>query len=90
MIQWKIGDPLTDEDRALLAPLIERARQTGLTPTVREIPTSPRIKSRFRLWKYAVMAANLPALTSPDQVRMRQEMYRLQRENEDKETEDLP
>lgn len=75
MIHWKLGDPLTDEDRELLAPLIEKARETGLTPTVREIPSSPRIKSRFRLWKYAVMAAELPALTAPDQVRQRQKMY---------------
>ena len=78
MTQWKPGDPLTEEDRKLLAPLIEKARETGLTPTVKEIPSSPRIKSRFRLWKFAVMAAELPALTAPEQVRMRQKMQAMQ------------
>lgn len=74
MNQWKPGDPLTAEDRELLAPLVEKARETGLTPTVKEIPSAPRIKRRFRLWKYAVLAAELPSLTAPDQVRMRQRL----------------
>ena len=75
MKQWNPGDPLTDSDRELLKPLIDRARETGMTPTVREIPTSTKIKSRFRIWKNAVMAAGLPALNSAEQTQLREKMY---------------
>lgn len=72
MVKWKIGDPVTQADLELLKPLIDMARETGMTPTTKEIESSAKIKSRFRLWKYAVMAAGLPSLNSPEQIRLRQ------------------
>ena len=72
MKQWKPGDPITENDLQLLQPLIDKAQETGLTPTTKEIPSSAKIKSRFRLWKYAVLAAGLPALNSAEQIQSRQ------------------
>lgn len=72
MVRWNPGDPLTDADIELLQPLIDKAQEIGMTPTTREIPTSAKIKSRFRLWKYAVMAAGLPSLNSTEQIQIRQ------------------
>ena len=72
MTKWKPDEPLSDADRELLRPLIEAAREIGMTPTTKEVPSSAKIKSRFRLWKYAVMAAGLPSLNSPEQVQLRQ------------------
>ena len=72
MTKWKPDEPLTEADRELLRPLIDKAREIGMTPTTREVPSSAKIKSRFRLWKYAVMAAGLPSLNSPEQVQIRQ------------------
>ena len=75
MKQWKPGDPLTDSDLELLQPLILSAQKTGLTPTTKEIPSASKIKSRFRLWKYAVAAAGLPSLNSAEQTQLRQSMH---------------
>ena len=72
MTKWKPDEPLTEADRELLRPLIDKAREIGMTPTTREVPSSAQIKSRFRLWKYAVMAAGLPSLNSSEQVQIRQ------------------
>ena len=36
--QWKPGQPLTAEDRAILAPLLARARELGRSPKVGEVP----------------------------------------------------
>ena len=35
---WKPGQPLTNEDRAILAPLLARARELGRSPKVGEVP----------------------------------------------------
>lgn len=69
------GEPLTESDYELLQPLLDRAAATGMTPTVREIPTAPKIKNRFHIWKNAVMAAGLQSLNTPEQTRLREEMY---------------
>lgn len=70
--QWKPGQPLSDEDRVILAPLIARARELGRSPKVGEVPEASRIKARFRIWKYALMAAGLPVMNDPEQVRTRE------------------
>lgn len=72
MKQWQPGQPLTPRDRALLRPLLDRARALGRTPEVSEIETSAAIKARFRIWKYAVLAVGLPAMNDPEQVRARE------------------
>ena len=72
MNQWTPGDPLDEKDNALLLPLKEKARELGRTPTVSEVPSSPQIKRRFRIWKNAVLAAGLPSLNSPEQAHLRQ------------------
>ena len=83
MKQWKPGDPLTDSDRELLQPLLDRARETGMTPTVKEIPSASKIKSRFRIWKNAVYAAGLQSLNSAEQTQLREEMYRRMRNEQE-------
>ena len=70
MQHWKPGDLLSDAERVLLQPMIEKSYELGRTPTVSEVADAARIKSRFRIWKNAVLAAGLPALNSPEQVRL--------------------
>ena len=72
MQHWKPGDLLSEADRVLLQPLIEKSYELGRTPTVSEVADAARIKSRFRIWKNAVLVAGLPALNSPEQVRLRE------------------
>lgn len=68
---WEEGMLLTDEDRAILRPLIEKAQELGYTPIRAEVPNNAKIKGRFRCWKDAVKAAGLPALNDPEQMKKR-------------------
>jgi hypothetical protein len=68
---WKPGDALTKADMDILAPLINRARMLGYTPTKAEVPGSVKIKRRFRTWGNAVKAAGLPWVNYPSQARLR-------------------
>ena len=68
---WKEGMELTREDRELLRPLLERAKELGYTPPRAQVPGSEKIKGRFRCWKDAVKAAGLPPLNDLEQVRKR-------------------
>ena len=68
---WLDGMPLTEADREILKPLIERAEELGYTPTKSEVLSSSKIKGRFRCWKDAVKAAGLPAVNDPEQVKKR-------------------
>ena len=72
MQHWKPGDLLSEAERVLLQPMIEKSYELGRTPTVSEVADAAHIKSRFRIWKNAVLAAGLPALNSPEQVRLRE------------------
>ena len=63
--------PLTDTDREILKPLIEKAAELGYTPAKAEVENSAKIKGRFRCWKDAVKAAGLSALNDPQQVKKR-------------------
>ena len=63
--------PLTDTDREILKPLIEKAAELGYTPAKAEVENSAKIKGRFRCWKDAVKAAGLPAVNDPEQVKKR-------------------
>lgn len=66
---WEEGMPLTDEDRKILRPLIEKAAELGYTPAKAEVENSAKIKGRFRCWKDAVKAAGLPAVNDPVQAK---------------------
>ena len=72
MQHWNPGEPLNDNDRALLQSMIDKSYELGRTSTVSEVVDAAQIKSRFRIWKNAVLAAGLPALNSPEQVRLRE------------------
>jgi len=74
--QWQPGDPLSEQDIALLQPLKDRACELGRTPTVTEVSTAYIIKQRFRIWKNAILAAGLPALNSPEQTKLREKESR--------------
>lgn len=89
MKQWTPGEPLTDSDRELLQPLIDRAAENGMTPTVKEISTASQIKNRFRIWKNAVMAAGLPPLNSANQTQLREEMYQRIRTEQEKKSGEI-
>ena len=69
---WLPGEKLTERDMEILQPLIDRAGELGRTPKVSEVASSALIKSRFRIWKYAVLAAGLPAMNDPGQVMKRE------------------
>ena len=69
---WQSGQPITERDRDILAPLVAKYRELGRTPTKDEISDSARIKSRFRIWRDAVEAAGLPPLGCKEQVLMRE------------------
>jgi len=68
---WEEGMPLTDEDRKILRPLIEKAQELGYTPAKAEVANSAKIKERFRCWKDAVKAAGLPAVNDLEQAKKR-------------------
>ena len=68
---WRPGMPLTPEEERLLQPLLETAKALGKTPTYREVPEAWKIKAHFRTWCLSVQAAELPALTSAEQVQAR-------------------
>lgn len=67
--QWQPGEPLTEDDRTLLAPLIERAGELGRTPARREVAGAGAIKRRFRTWGNACRAAGLAWVNYPEQRR---------------------
>ena len=68
---WEEGMELTQADRELLRPLIERAKELGYTPPRAQVPGCEKIKARFRCWKDAVMAAGLSPLNDPNQAEKR-------------------
>jgi hypothetical protein len=73
---WQSGDPLTEDDRALLAPLLSKAHELGRTPVRREVEGAGAIKRRFRTWGNAVRAAELPWVNYPGQRRLAEEARR--------------
>jgi len=72
MAKWIPGEPLTERDKEILRPLIEKAQELGRTPTKGEVWNAGIIKGRFRIWKNAIMAAGLPQLNDPEQSRLRE------------------
>jgi hypothetical protein len=70
---WIKGQPLTENDKMLLQPLITKAKELGYTPTVADISTACLIKNRFRIWEDAIYAAGLPSLKDPVQMNLRKE-----------------
>jgi hypothetical protein len=71
---WKPGDPLTEEDKKLLAPIIRKANALGYTPSqsdMNEAREINRIKRRFRTWGNAIKAADLPWVNYSSQQKSR-------------------
>lgn len=71
MAKWVPGESLTDRDKEILQPLLEKALELGRTPTKGEVKSAGIVKGRFRLWEYAILAAGLPQLRDPEQARLR-------------------
>lgn len=69
---WKVGEPLTEKDEALLSVLKRTYKQLGYTPSQKEVPNAPAIKKRFRLWSDAILAAGLPKYSDIEQIRKRE------------------
>ncbi|MDO4548315.1 MAG: hypothetical protein Q4D04_09475 [Clostridia bacterium] len=82
MKTWQPNQEISARDREILQPLIDKARELGRTPMVSEVPSAAYIKARFRIWKYAVMAAGLPAMNDPGQVRIREAESRARKARE--------
>ena len=58
---WKPGDPVTEEDQALLKSVKEFYQQNGYSPSKADLPEdASRLKQRFRTWKNVLIAADLP------------------------------
>ena len=68
---WVPGEPLTEEDASLLKPIIDKSKELDRTPTRTEVVESTLIKRRFRTWGDAILAAGLPPLSDPEQVKRR-------------------
>lgn len=68
---WHPGDPLTEEDLALLRPVKQIAMKRGHTPHLMDVPNSKRLKNRFNSWKDVLKAAGLPSYTEPEQAILR-------------------
>ena len=81
---WERGMPLTDQDRELLAVLVEMYGQLGYVPTKGEVPNANDIKGRFRIWSDALYAAGLPRSNDPEQMRRRQQAKKLQEPDKEK------
>lgn len=74
---WKQGEPLTEADKKLLLPLIQKAAELGHTPTKSEVGSfAVVIKDRFRTWGNAVFAAGLPDLRNREQQMLRNQARR--------------
>jgi len=77
---WLPDDPVTDRDLEILEPLIVRAKELGRTPTRNDMQGARlgRIKSRFRTWDIAILAAGLPGLKTPEQQEAREAAKKLE------------
>lgn len=68
---WKPGEPLTEEDQKLLNEIRCRYQQLGYVPSKKEVASTARIRTRFRTWGDVLLAAGLPGINDPEQVRLR-------------------
>jgi hypothetical protein len=68
---WQPGDPLTEQDKIILEPLIRKASALGYTPSQSDMQDVSKIKLRFRTWGNAVKAAGLPWVNYADQQKLR-------------------
>ncbi len=70
--KWTSGKPLTDAERKMLLPVIDKAMEIGRTPTKREIEGVASLKLHFGTWNNVIEAAGLPSLKEPQQVWLRE------------------
>ncbi|MDY3025529.1 MAG: hypothetical protein SOR74_01325 [Candidatus Faecivicinus sp.] len=68
---WQRGEALTEQDVALLKPVVQQALKLGRSPTRREVDNLQQIRMRFRIWEDVLYAIGLPSLKDPEQVRLR-------------------
>lgn len=73
---WKSGDPLTEEDVAILKPVAQQALRLGRSPTRKEVENLMEIRARFRIWEDVLLAIGLPSLKNPDQAKLRDQKNR--------------
>lgn len=70
--RWRRGEPLTEEDLALLQPTKKFAMLHGHSPWHFEVPNVSELVERFRTWQDVLFAAGLPYYSEPEQVIFRQ------------------
>lgn len=70
---WKPGDDLWEEDRELLREVQEFYQKNGYSPRKEDMKPQVvcKLKSRFRIWKNVILAAELPDLNSAEMQRKR-------------------
>lgn len=68
---WQIGEELTEQDIALLKPVVQQALKLRRSPTRKEVENSNEIRKRFRIWEDVLYAIGLPSLKDPAQVKLR-------------------
>lgn len=73
---WKPGMPLTHQDEEMLRVVRWAYERQGYSPTKREVPNSPGLKKRFRLWKDVLLACGYPPVGDPEEMRKRRKAAR--------------
>ena len=73
---WQPGEPLSKEDQKLLENVKRFYQKRGYPPCRADLSMQyvSRLKTRFRTWKNVILAADLPALNSPEVQRKKQGM----------------
>ncbi len=81
---WKPGEPLTENDLAMLKEVQDTCKKLGYTPRKKEVGNVIPLKRRFRTWKDVIAAAGLPHYNDPEEVKRRQQILKQNNPPEDK------
>lgn len=70
--RWRVGDPLTREDRSMLEVVVRQAERLGYSPTQKDVSNAEALKRRFGNWSKVMLAAGLPRVDEREQSLKRQ------------------
>ena len=70
---WVPGQELTEKDKEMLIPVKVFYEEKGYSPIRQDISTNSKLKSRFRIWKNVLIAADLPAANESENYKKRLE-----------------